>query len=255
MRQIRHIGVATLILFGLTVCAPSGDPDTSSDSDAIGPEAPGASIDHTPAGTLVPTESGPGNRDATVYAPEMRFPLEKGPAFLNSQVYGVGGSSGATDCTTAVCECDPRNYTLPWHDNFCEARNREVRGCPAGGGHQGQDIRPATCDDQAHWAVAAEAGRITHIGKYSVNLMGENTGIRYRYLHLEMAALAVAKGDRVQAGDRIGLVSRDFGTSLTTLHLHFDMNAPIKDADGQARNTYVSPYQSLVEAYKRLETR
>ncbi len=239
------------LLLALTTCGPSPDTDAPEPDPTPVTEVP--TVDHTPAGTLVPSNSGPGNRDTTVYSPDMRFPLESGPAFLNSQIYGVGGSFGPNDCTTSVCECDPRNYSLPWHDNFCESRSRIVRGCPTGGGHQGQDIRPASCDDKKHWAVAAEDGRITYIGKYSVYLFGEKTGIRYRYLHLEMAALSVQKGDRVKAGDRIGLVSRDFGSSLTTLHLHFDMNAPIKDAEGRARNTYLSPYQSLVKAYERLE--
>ncbi len=252
MRRKLSLFLSSLLLLGLTMCGPSPDTDAPSDPDTAEP-TPTPSLDHTPAGILVPATSGPGNRDETVYAPDMRFPLEEGPAFLNSQIYGVGGSFGANDCTTAICECDPRNYSLPWHDNFCESRSRIVRGCPTGGGHQGQDIRPATCEDKTHWAVAAEAGRITNIGKYSVYLLGENTGIRYRYLHLEMAGLAVEKGDRVESGDRIGMVSRDFGTALTTLHLHFDMNAPIKDAEGRPRNTYISPYQSLVEAYQRLD--
>ncbi len=243
--------LAFALLLGLATCGPAPDNDTPDPDTPTTPDTP--SVDHTPPGSLVPSNSGPGNNDSTVYSPNMRFPLESGPAFLNSQIYGVGGSFGANDCTTTVCECDPRNYSLPWHDNFCESRSRVVRGCPTGGGHQGQDIRPATCEDKTHWAVAAEDGRVTYLGKYSVYLLGEKTGIRYRYLHLEMAALAVSKGDRVKAGDRIGMVSRDFGTALTTLHLHFDMNAPIKDAEGRPRNTYVSPYKSLVNAYERLE--
>ena len=34
-------------------------------------------------------------------------------------------------------------YAYPWRDNFCERRGFPVSQCPAGVGHQGQDIRPA----------------------------------------------------------------------------------------------------------------
>ena len=37
------------------------------------------------------------------------------------------------------------NYEYPWRDNFCETRDFSVGRCPAGWGHQGQDIRPSFC--------------------------------------------------------------------------------------------------------------
>ena len=37
------------------------------------------------------------------------------------------------------------NYSYPWQDNFCETRDFQAGQCPGGFGHQGQDIRPATC--------------------------------------------------------------------------------------------------------------
>ena len=46
-----------------------------------------------PPGDLV-SGSGQGRVDDKVYAPGMRFPMESGPAFANSQVWGVGGSQG-----------------------------------------------------------------------------------------------------------------------------------------------------------------
>ena len=42
-------------------------------------------------------------------------------------------------------EGDPGNYSYPWRDNFCERRSFYVGQCPGGLGHQGQDIRPASC--------------------------------------------------------------------------------------------------------------
>ena len=46
-----------------------------------------------PAGELEPG-SGTGRKDNRVYFPDLRFPLEQGSAFLNSQVYRPGGSNG-----------------------------------------------------------------------------------------------------------------------------------------------------------------
>ena len=118
-----------------------------------------------PAGDLV-EGSGEGRADETIYRPGMRFPLEAAPAWLNSQVHGRGGFLGP-----GGRQCDAENYSYPWRDNFCEARRFRVPLCPAGTGHQGQDIRPATCDDDRHWAVAAETGTIVRIGSFSVTLI------------------------------------------------------------------------------------
>jgi hypothetical protein len=92
-----------------------------------------------PPGDLEPN-SGTGRHDSTIYFPNIRFPLEQGPAYLNSQVYRPGGDhAGDGD------QCDATNYSYPWRDNFCEARKWDVKFCPTGKGHQGNDIRPGTC--------------------------------------------------------------------------------------------------------------
>lgn len=198
-----------------------------------------------PPGELV-SDSGDGRTDETIYVPGMRFPLESGPAFANSQVYGRGGFQGP-----GGRECDEENYTYPWRDNFCETRRFRVPLCPAGNGHQGQDIRPATCDIDKHWAVATVDGIIVRIGSFSVTLIG-NDGSEHRYLHLEPSSLVVAMGDPVLRGDRLGRVSntffdRDGNRVPTTTHLHYDVQQNI---DG--RNVFVPPYTSLVAAYQAL---
>ena len=103
--------------------------------------------------------SGRGVADPNVYLRDIRFPIEKAPAFLNSQVYRKGGMHGPSGG-----QCDSANYSYPWRDNFCEKRDWGMPLCPAGKGHQGQDIRPATCKAGLHWAVAAESGKIVQIG-------------------------------------------------------------------------------------------
>lgn len=189
--------------------------------------------------------SGRGVADPNVYLRDIRFPIEKAPAFLNSQVYRKGGMHGPSGG-----QCDSANYSYPWRDNFCEKRDWGMPLCPAGKGHQGQDIRPATCKAGLHWAVAAESGKIVQIGKYSVTLQTPN-GTVYRYLHLDMDDLAVRRGQLVQRGARIGKVSNDFGDASTTIHLHFDIKDSVR-IGGVSRVVFVPPYSSLQAAYQQL---
>jgi murein DD-endopeptidase MepM/ murein hydrolase activator NlpD len=227
---------------------PSPDPAPQPDE----PSPPSASFDHQPAGAI-PAGQGPGYLDRTVWSPNMCWPLAEA-GFPNSQVYGPGGGMGPPGKPS---QCDTLNYTLPWRDTFCEARSRSNPLCAGSGtGHQGQDIRPASCKKNQHWAVAAEAGTITDIGSYSVTLVGQAAPhYTYRYLHLQMATLAVKEGDSVAKGQQLGKVSNDFGGTPTTIHLHFEIRAGVAGAttDGKAvaLHTFLPPYLSLVQAYQR----
>lgn len=205
--------------------------------------APGVALaddfSYAPPGELVPS-SGEGRVDDFVYAPGMRFPMEEGPAYANSQVYGVGGSQGP-----AGSQCDTPNFSYPWHDNYCEIRQWDMPLCPAGTGHQGQDIRAASCDADTHWAVAAADGTITSIGSYSVYLTDAG-GTRYDYLH--MSNVQVNVGDDVTRGQRLGLVSNQFNGTPTTVHLHFNLQQNVQGVG----TVYVPPYMSLVTSYQAL---
>ncbi|HCR93470.1 MAG TPA: M23 family peptidase, partial [Oceanicaulis sp.] len=116
----------------------------------------------------------------------------------------------------------------------------------------GQDIRPASCEDARHWAVAAGDGVITSVGSYSVRLMSPE-GVRYTYLHLDRDSLLIAPGDEVVRGQRLGLVSNEFGGNATTIHLHFEIRMAVETGQG-LQNTHVPPYLALVESYQRLLT-
>ncbi|WP_437620063.1 M23 family metallopeptidase [Sorangium sp. So ce1151] len=192
-----------------------------------------------PAGELAPG-SGEGRADDVVYAPSMRFPLEEGPAFANSQVYSKGGIAGP-----AGGQCDADNYAYPWRDNYCESRSWDMPLCPSGAGHQGQDVRPPTCEAGKHWVVAVADGTITSVGGYSVYLTGED-GTRYDYLH--MSNVQVSPGQDVSRGERIGKVSNVFGDTPTTIHLHFNVRQSLSGVG----MVYVPPYTSLVAAYRAL---
>lgn len=204
--------------------------------------APAAAQDFRfePVGALLPG-SGRGAPDPTVFAPAIRFPIDHTPSYANSQVWMTGGSSGPPGSWK-----NPVNFRYPWRDNFCEARARRTSSCPSGRGHQGQDIRVGAGENDRFWAVAAEDGRISTVGIYLVELTGVS-GTRYRYLHLSMDKLKVRQGQAVKAGDRLGMVSNDFGGNITTVHLHFEL---LQNVNGSGLR-HVSPYMSLVRAYQR----
>jgi murein DD-endopeptidase MepM/ murein hydrolase activator NlpD len=198
-----------------------------------------AQFTYRPAGELV-SGSGRGRVDSTVYAPGIRFPIENAPAYLNSQVWGVGGSSGP-----AGGQCDARNFSYPWRDNYCETRSWDMPMCPAGVGHQGQDMRASDCRNSVHNVVAVADGTITNIGSYSVYLTTAD-GTRYDYLH--MSNVAVTVGQSVRRGQVVGRVSNQFGGTPTTIHLHFN----IRRAVSGFGSVYAPTYMSLVRAYENL---
>ncbi|MFW8634778.1 M23 family metallopeptidase [Cribrihabitans pelagius] len=188
--------------------------------------------------------TGAGVTSTRVFFPDMRFPLESGPAYANSHAYAPGGFKGG-----GGSECDPVNYSYPWRDNFCEFRRADLPLC-ASGGHQGQDIRPATCEAGMHWAVAAEDGVVAQVGRFAVTIQSP-AGTLYRYVHLDMESLQVEPMDRVSKGGRIGKVSNSWLSELP-VHLHFDVKDTVR-ADGDVKAMFLPPYTSLVQAYQAIE--
>jgi murein DD-endopeptidase MepM/ murein hydrolase activator NlpD len=207
-----------------------------------------ADFSYTVPGQLVPGDSGDGVSDSTLYSPDMRFPIKATPAYANSQVYGIGGSQGVKGT-----QCAPANFSYPWHDNFCERRpSRQNLSCPHGSGHEGQDVRAASCTADIHVAVAAENGRITKKGPFWIGLLG-SSGVYYSYLHMNPNKLSVHLGDQVVAGQPLGLVSDYMDRAHdTTVHLHFEIHVSLVGAGGLTGLRVVSPYMSLVRAYQRL---
>ena len=264
---MKHFALPALLL--LAACSPTGcgqTPSTPPPPQPADPAQPGepapvpepeapptppvpepVTWPHEPGGALYPG-SGSGATDPTVWAPGMRFPMEAAPAFANSQVYGYGGYQAPGPGG----QCDSRNYDYPWRDNFCETRSWTNGMCPSGKGHQGQDIRPATCVKKTHWVVAAESGTVTSIGSYTVFIQGASGRI-YRYLHMDMPGVRalIHEGQAVTRGQHIGKVSADFGGNATTIHLHFEIKAPVTSG-GSTAVIFVPVYSSLVDSYGRL---
>ncbi|MEO0548696.1 MAG: peptidase M23 [Pseudomonadota bacterium] len=235
--------------------------DETSDPDPVEtepePEPLPVKFQYYPPGDLIPG-SGIGARDETVYVPDMVFPVKDAPAYPQSQVWRFGGYLGGDGG-----QCDERNFSAPWRDNFCETRSktRNTPLCPEEKVHQGQDIRIGTAAEcrqmvamrpdkpTLHSIVAAEAGIITKVASYWITLRGSETGNLYTYIHLNMGALKVVEDQTVTAGQELGYASNDFGGTPTTFHLHFEIKAPV---EGEGF-THVPPYMSLVAAYERRE--
>ncbi|MBI3700599.1 MAG: M23 family peptidase [Afipia sp.] len=222
-----------------------------------------------------------GVTDYTVYA-RIRFPIERAPAFANSQsfmnwgdCYRTGRVSWSStkgdeyhckrnDKPLVFDESAKANYSYPWQDNFCETRDFDVGQCPSGMGHQGQDIRPSSCQMRNAEAdrclpdifptVAVRDGVLirtpTQQAVYLlVNAPGEH--IRFRYIHMNPANLdadGVVHGRRVTEGEEIGVVSNyQDRVGGTTSHLHFDTQVFTRDGW-----LWVNPYTTLISSYERL---
>lgn len=173
-----------------------------------------------------------------------RFPLDA-PAYANSQVY------------------PPANpFSMPWEDNFCEARTNVQPNpwCDQGDKdrkHQGQDIRPKTNESGVYHIRAAWAGTVTTStcgtgpGNYAVikHTIGSLV-LRTKYFHMSSAP-SVAVGASVTTGQSIGRVGRTStcSSSDTSIHLHFETwrwNTSL------AKYEVVCPYPTLVDQYHRL---
>jgi hypothetical protein len=261
---------------------PQPAPETASTIDR--PTDTSSTFAYNSPGRLLPNtgfRGRDGRVDYTVYA-KIRFPLAQAPAYANSQSFlnwgdcdhtGRSSRSGAKrapyHCRVntkplVFDESVAENRAYPWRDNFCEHRSFLVGECPGGHGHQGQDIRPATCKLRNEGGdrclpyqdnvMAVRDGMILRapgreLTYLFVNVPGEH--IRFRYLHMNPKMLdgdGVLSGRVVREGELLGKVGtfdrREFGT---TYHLHFDTQVLTKYGW-----TFVNPYMTLVTAYERL---
>lgn len=265
-----------------------GNPDAPKATAFVATERPKtASPDFTyyPVGRLLPGSGFShygGVPDNTVYA-NIRFPFDKAPSFANSQSFMNWGDCDQTGrsppprgrkdapyrCRVNLKplvfnEAAPENYSYPWRDNFCEHRHFFVGQCPGGQGHQGQDLRPATCqlvNDTADRCqpyqddvVAAREGMILRsLRQEGVYLTANSASehVRFRYMHMHPRRLDddnVLSGRAVKEGEIIGKAGNFNGRdNLTTYHLHFEIMVPTRD--GWAR---VNPYMTLIASYERL---
>jgi hypothetical protein len=201
-----------------------------------------------------------GRADFTAYS-QIRFPLEKAPAFVHSQSFRNRRSN---DRLLMLDEPAGGKTSYPWQDSFCEARSFGVGQCPGGSGHQGQDVRPAPCSPRGdgadrcepnHQAIVAvrDGVLIRSLAQQAATLQinTRNEHMRFRYMHMNPARMdadGVLNGRHVEEGEKIGVVSNYLDhPNGTSRHLHFDVQVFTRDGW-----LWVNPYVTLVSAYERL---
>jgi hypothetical protein len=225
------------------------------------PAAMSPDFTYFPAGDII-ARSGyrkqGGREDFTAYS-QIRFPLEKAPAFAHSQSLRNHKSD---DKPLDGRLSGIRGY--PWQDNFCEARSFSVGQCASGFGHQGQDISPESCalpnengercDPRQQAVVAVRDGVLIRSLKQQAAMLQINTRtehLRFRYMHMNPASMdadGILSGRHVEEGEKIGVVSNYLDhPNGTTHHLHFDVQVFTRDGW-----LWVNPYVTLISAYERL---
>ena len=201
-----------------------------------------------------------GRADFAAYS-QIRFPLEKAPAFIHSQSLRNRRSS---DKRLSLDGQAGGKTSYPWRDNFCEARSFGVGQCPSGFGHQGQDIRPAPCPPRKEAAERCEPHQRAVVAvrdgvvirspaeqAATLQINSHNEHIRFRYMHMNpmrMDADGLLNGRQVGEGEKIGVVSNYLDhPNGTSRHLHFDVQVFTRDGW-----LWVNPYVTLISAYERL---
>ena len=202
-----------------------------------------------------------GRADFTAYS-QIRFPLEKAPAFAHSQSFMKRRARERTDEAAGGNSGNHSGY--PWQDNFCEARSFGVGQCAGGFGHQGQDLRAGECaaasevgekcDPKQQGVVAVRDSVVIRSLKQQAVTLQVNSRtehIRFRYMHMNPVSLdadGVLNGRLVAEGEKFGVVSNylDYPNG-TSRHLHFDVQVFTRDGW-----LWVNPYVTLISAYERL---
>jgi hypothetical protein len=282
-RDADKVGIQFLKSLNIVGGAPQHEPAKVSAQTIDRPEKTSPDFTYYAPGDLLPgtgMHGQAGRTDTTVFA-KIRYPMADAPSYVNSQVFMNWGEcdftgrvqlGGAGKDATYRCKVnsipltrnESKNYAYPWRDNFCEHRYFAVSQCPAGLGHQGEDIRPGSCllrspdadrcEPYQHNVVAVRDGLVLRDpGDQAlylvVNAPGEH--IRFRYLHMDPHLLDTAgmvSGRALTAGEVIGAVDNyEDHQGGTTYHLHFDVQVPTREGW-----LFVNPYMTLVAAYERL---
>ena len=193
--------------------------------------------------------------DRYVYLPNIVFPLKLGQGqfpHMNSQIFGYGGGGWGGKGKAGGSESDRRNFDpMGQQDNFCEVRTWAMPMCPSGTGHQGQDIRPPTWQDNHYEVIAATDGTVTNVTTNTTVQIKAPDGTDYYYLHMHPKSITVKTGAKVKQGQVLGKVSRYMGGKVgTSLHLHLQVRQRIS-VGGTVQQVYVPIYTSLIAALRR----
>ncbi len=282
-READQVAVRFIKALNIVGGAPQNEPKKAAPATIERPDAVSADFTYYASGNILPgtgMHGRSGKPDTTVYS-KIRFPMAHAPAYTNSQSFmnwgncdltgrvalGGHGRDEAYRCRVnevPLFNDETRNYAYPWRDNFCEHRYYAVTQCPAGLGHQGEDIRPSSCKLRNEGAdrcepyqdqvVAVRDGIVwRETGDEALYLIADaaDEHVRFRYLHMNPHMLDLAgmvSGHVLTEGEVLGPVG-DYGKREggTSYHLHFDMQVPTRRGW-----LFVNPYTTLLAAYERL---
>lgn len=221
--------------------------------------APEADFAYYPPGDIV----GPvGKRgrigDRHVYLPNIIFPIRLAPgehAYMNSQLFGYGGSGWTGKESLGGQQCDLRNFdSMRQRDTFCEVRSLKNTLCESGTGKQGQSIRPPTCQSGRWDVVSAADGVVILVSSNPTVRIRGSDGTTYEYLHLSPDSIRVRPNQKVKQGDVIGRVGSYMQgrPDMTTIQLNFNVRQNVK-IGSETISAYMPVYTSLIAAYRKLK--
>ena len=133
---------------------------------------------------------------------------------------GDVGDEASRPATGGFTANEPSNdRVVPVKDFDVTARYGHSGGVHAGRGHDGVDL----ATPQGRKAFSATRGKVVQAGPAGAygNLVKIRTSDGKKVLYAHLSSIAVKKGDRIAAGDRIGHVGST-GRS-TGAHLHFEV--------------------------------
>jgi hypothetical protein len=278
-READKVGIRFLKALTIVGGAPQAAQANITPQTIDQPEAQSPDFTYYAPGDILPgtgMRGQAGRADPTVYA-RIRYPMAQAPSYVNSQTFMNWGNCDFTGRVTLggrayrckvnskpLVRDESKNYAYPWRDNFCEHRYFQVGQCPAGLGHQGEDIRPSSCllrnegadrcQPFQHDIVAVRSGVVLRAaGDEALYLVADAPGehIRFRYLHMDprtLDAAGMVTGRELTEGEVIGAAANyENHQGGTTYHLHFDLQVPTR-----AGWVFVNPYMTLVASYERL---
>jgi murein DD-endopeptidase MepM/ murein hydrolase activator NlpD len=232
--------------------APTPAPTpTPTETPPTAPPAEKPGFAYYPPGDTYPDNNKLGRKsDRFVYLPDIIYPIKLDAGrypHMNSQIYGHGGYKGPGGSESHRNNYDP----FKQRDDYCEERGWSMPLCPSGTGHQGQDIRPPTPEDNKWECVAVVDGTITKVTDNTTVELKAKDGTTYQYLHMNRASIRVKTGQSVKQGDVLGRVSKIMGGKpSTTIHLHFHARQNIRIGSKEL-TVFVPVFSSLVSALRK----
>jgi murein DD-endopeptidase MepM/ murein hydrolase activator NlpD len=195
-------------------------------------EATATTVPAPTVGLSAPSASAPAT---TAPAPTVGLPAPSAEATAAPNAAGY-----VFPVQDAQVEYGAAHHDYPAADIFCPVGSSFV--APVGG-----TVNFVSAEDQ--WDPGSDDPALR--GGISVAIVGDD-GVRYYGSHLSAVADGIAVGQRVEAGQLLGLTGKSGNARSTPAHLHFGISRPTTPDDWSVRRGEVPPYPYL-QAWQRGE--